>query len=334
MARIFAYIVHKGGVADDTAAELAVAAREIDPAGQPAAIVTGWGADLDKVCESLRGSYREIWKIAKEPLAYPNAELVRKALISVVPAGSIVLVPHTHFGVDLSPGLSIKMNAAYVPDVVDIEGVEGAWLKAVRQEFGGQVSAHVRCDLSTGAVLNIRPGVFRPSEGAPANGLVVDKSAEVGALASRRRYIETIAAETGDVDITRQPVLVSIGRGIGEQENIAIAEDLAEAMGAAVSCSRPVVDAKWMDKSRQVGSSGQTVRPKVYLACGISGSFQHLAGIKGSPFIVAINKNPKAPIFRVADVGIVDDILEFLPAMATKVRQESCVPGKRGAGHD
>ncbi len=89
-------------------------------------------------------------------------------------------------------------------------------------------------------------------------------------------------------------------------------------MGAAVSCSRPVVDAKWMDKSRQVGSSGQTVKPKVYLACGISGSFQHLAGLKGNPFIVAINKNPKAPIFRVADVGIVDDILEFLPELTDK----------------
>jgi electron transfer flavoprotein alpha subunit len=334
MPRIFAYIVHKSGVADDTAAELPAAARKIDPAQPCTAIVTGSGTDLDQVCESLRASYSEIWKIAKEPLAYPNAELVREALLSVVPAGSILLVPHGHFGVDLSPGLSIRMNAAYVPDVLDIEGVDGEWLTAVRQEFGGQVSTHVRCDLSTGAVLNIRPGAFRPTEGPAVSGQIVDKSGDVGALTARRRYLETIAAETGDVDITKQAVLVSIGRGIGEQENVAIAEDLAEAMGAAVSCSRPVVDAKWMDKSRQVGSSGQTVRPKVYLACGISGSFQHLAGIKGSPFIVAINKNPKAPIFRVADVGIVDDILEFMPALAAKVREESCVPGKRGGGHD
>src|ERR1019366_706622 len=124
----------------------------------------------------------------------------------------------------------------------------------------------------------------------------------------------------GDVDITKYNVLVSIGRGIQDPENVAIAQELADAMGAAVSCSRPVVDAKWMEKSRQVGSSGQTVKPKVYLACGISGSFQHLAGIKGSPFMVAINKNPKAPIFRVADVGIVDDILEFLPEMTARVR--------------
>ncbi|SPE42044.1 electron transfer flavoprotein, alpha subunit [Candidatus Sulfopaludibacter sp. SbA3] len=328
MPRIFAYIVHKSGVTDDTAAELTAAARKIDGALACTAIVTGWGGDLDQVCESLRGSYREIWKVAKEPLAYPNAELVRKALLAVVPAGSIVLVPHAHFGVDLSPGLSIRMNAAYVPDVLEIEGIEGTWLHAVRQEFGGQVNTHIRCDISGGAVLNIRPGAFRPAEGPSETGQVVDKSAEVGALTARRRYLETIAAENGDVDITKEPVLISIGRGIGEQENVSIADDLAQAMGAAVSCSRPVVDAKWMDKSRQVGSSGQTVRPKVYLACGISGSFQHLAGIKGNPFIVAINKNPKAPIFRVADVGIADDLLEFLPALAERVREESCVPGK------
>jgi electron transfer flavoprotein alpha subunit len=138
----------------------------------------------------------------------------------------------------------------------------------------------------------------------------------------------TVPAETGDVDITREAVLVSVGRGIGDRENIAIAEDLAEAMGAAVSCSRPVVDAKWLDKSRQVGSSGKTVRPKVYLACGISGSFQHMAGLKGNPFVVAINKNAKAPVFRVSDIGIVDDILEFLPALASRVREETAVPGR------
>ena len=119
----------------------------------------------------------------------------------------------------------------------------------------------------------------------------------------------------------KKPFLVSIGRGIQEEDNVHIAQDLADALGAAVSCSRPVVDAKWLPKSRQVGSSGQTVKPKVYLACGISGSFQHLAGIKGNPFIIAINKNPKAPIFQVADVGIVDDILEFLPELTSKIRE-------------
>ena len=321
MPRIFAYIVHKGGVPDDSAAELPVAAGKIDGAQFTTAVVTGWGADLDAVCETLRASYGEVWKIANEALAYPNAELVRKALVNVLPQGCILLVPHAHFGVDLSPSLSIKMNAAFVSDVLDIEGVDGASLKLVRQEFGGQVSAHVRCDISSGAVINIRPGAFKPLDGAPAGGAVVDKSAAVGELTARRRYLETVAAEAGAVDITKYKILVSVGRGIEEADNVPLAQDLADALGGAVSCSRPVVDAKWMEKSRQVGSSGQTVKPKVYMACGISGSFQHLAGIKGNPFMVAINKNPKAPIFRVADVGIVDDILEFFPELTSKIRE-------------
>jgi electron transfer flavoprotein alpha subunit len=137
-----------------------------------------------------------------------------------------------------------------------------------------------------------------------------------------RRFLEVIEAEVGDVDITKEEVLVSVGRGIEDEENIEIAEELAEAMGAVVSCSRPIVDAKWLEKSRQVGTSGQTVKPKVYLACGISGSFQHMGGIKGSPFIVAINKNPKAPIFQVADVGVVEDVLDFLPELADRIKEQ------------
>ena len=325
MARIFAYILHKSGVADDSPAELLAAAKKIDAVASPTAIVTGWGAELDAVCMALSGSYNEVWKIANEAIAYPNAELVRKALVNVLPKDCIFLVPHAHFGVDLSPGLSIKLNSAYVPDAVSIEGVEGTQLRVVRQEFGGQVSAHVSCDISAGAVINIRPGAFKPVQSAPASGRVVDKSSEAGELTARRRFLETVIAESGDVDISKQPVLVSIGRGIQEKENLAIAQELADAMGAVLSCSRPVVDAKWMPKSRQVGSSGQTVKPKVYLACGISGSFQHLVGIKGNPFIVAINKNPKAPIFQVADVGIVADMLEFLPELTNKIRELSAV---------
>jgi electron transfer flavoprotein alpha subunit len=325
MARIFAYIVHKGGTVDDTAAELAAAARKIDATESPTAVVVGWGAELDSVCQSLRSSYAEIWKVANQAIAYPNAELVRKALVNVLPRDCIVLVPHAHFGIDLSPGLSIKLNSAFVSDVLAIEGVDGTSLQLVRQEFGGQVSTHVRCDTSSGAVLNLRPGAFKPLEGAALNGVVVDKSAEVGVLSAGRRYLETVVAEAGDVDITKYAVLVSVGRGIQEKDNIAIAQELADALGAAVSCSRPVVDAKWLPKSRQVGSSGQTVKPKIYMACGISGSFQHLAGIKGNPFIVAINKNPKAPFFQVADVGIVADILEFLPELTTKVRETKSI---------
>jgi electron transfer flavoprotein alpha subunit len=328
MARIFAYIAHKGGVPDDSAFELAAAAHKIDAAASPTAILTGWGADLDAACSALRASCAEVWKIGNEALAYPNAELVRQALVKVLPNNSMVLLPHQHFGMDLAPGLSIKLNSAFVSDVLDIAGMEGVDLNVVRQEFGGQVSAHVRCDISSGAVVTIRPGAFKPLGGPLISGVVVDKSDDGGALVSGRRYLETVAAEAGDVDITKYNVLISIGRGIQEKDNVAIAQELADAMGAAVSCSRPVVDAKWMEKSRQVGSSGKTVKPKVYMACGISGAFQHLAGIKGSPFLIAINKNPKAPIFQVADVGIVDDLLEFLPEMTNKVREMRTIAAK------
>jgi len=321
MARIFAYIVHKGGVVDDSAFELATAARKIDPAASPTAILAGWGTGLDAACSALGASYPEIWKIANEAFAYPNAELIRKALVKVLPSNSIVLIAHEHFGIDLAPGLSIKLNSAFVSDVVDIAGVDSASLKAVRQEFGGQVSSHVQCDISSGAVITTRPGAFKALASTPVSGAVVDKSADVGALTAGRRYLETVVAEAGDVDITKHNILVSIGRGIQEKDNVAIAQELADALGAAVSCSRPVVDAKWMEKSRQVGSSGKTVKPKVYIACGISGACQHLAGIKGNPFLIAINKNPKAPIFQVADVGIVDDLLEFLPELTNKVRE-------------
>jgi electron transfer flavoprotein alpha subunit len=328
MPRIFAYVVHKGGIADDSAAELLAAARKIDPTGSVTAVVTGFGPNLDRISESLRASFGEVWKIANQSLDYPNAELIRKALVKVLPSGCFVLIPHDHFGIDLAPGLAVKLNAAFAPDILDADGSMGSNLNVVRQEFGGQLSAHVRCDVLAGVVVTVRPGAFKPAGSNPVVGLVVDKSVDVGPLSAGRRYLETVAAEAGDVDITRHNVLVSIGRGIQEKDNIGIAQELANVLGAAVSCSRPVVDAKWLEKSRQVGSSGKTVKPKVYLACGISGAFQHLAGIKGNPFIVAINKNPKAPIFQVADVGIVDDLLEFLPELTNKIREMQSVSAK------
>lgn len=327
-ARMFVYITQKAGVADDSAAELFAAGKTIDPGASPVAVVTGFGTDLDAACDALKNSFAEVWRIGSPSLAYLNAELIRQALIRIVPADSIVLAAHDHFGIDLAPGLSIKLDAAFVPDVQAIEPVKPGILRLVRQEFGGQISAHVQCDVSSGAVITVRPGAFKPIAGAPINGTIVDKSAEIGTLSAKRRYLETVLAESGDVDITKHAVLVSVGRGIQEKENIHIAEELAEALGGAVSCSRPVVDAKWLEKSRQVGTSGKTVKPKVYMACGISGAFQHLAGIKGNPFLVAINKNPKAPIFQVADVGVVADLLEFLPLLADKVRELRAVAAK------
>jgi len=243
MARIFAYIVHRNGIVDDTAGELAAVARKIDPTTSPIAILTGWGADLEAACSSVRSSFGDVWKIANEALTYPNAELVRQVLVSILPPNSILLVPHDHFGIDLSPGLSVKLGSAFVSDVLSIDGLERDSLRLVRQEFGGQVSTHVRCDISSGAVINVRPGAFRPEQVTPISSGVIDKSSAIGTLTARRRYLETIVAEAGDVDITKHSVLVSIGRGMQEKDNVVLAEELADVLGAAVSCSRPVVDA-------------------------------------------------------------------------------------------
>ena len=321
MTQIFAYIPFKNGVAEDVAMEFPEAAKKIDAGASLTAVVAGSGGDLDTVAGEMAKVYSEVIKIDNEALAYPNGEIVRKALVNVLPADAVVLVAHDTLGMDLAPGLSVKMDSAYAADIVDIEGLDGSSLKLVRQELGGAVSTHVSCDASAGAVLTIRPGAFAPVDGGDAGGTIVDKSGDAGDLSAKRTFLEVVEAEVGDVDITKADVLVSIGRGIEDEDNIEVAQELADAMGAVVSCSRPIVDAKWLEKSRQVGTSGQTVKPKVYMAMGISGSFQHMGGIKGNPFIVAVNKNPKAPIFQVADVGIVEDILDFMPELQEAIEE-------------
>lgn len=321
---VFAYIIHKNGVPDDTALEMITAAGKLFTDAPVTAVIAGSGAGLDGVCKDVASSFAEVWKIDTEALAYINAEVIRPMLARILPKEGIVLIPHEHFGMDLAPGLSVKLDAAFLPDAVDFEDIQDGKLKAVREEYGGQVSTHVLCDISQGAVITVRPGSFKADESKSAGGNIVDKTAEAleGELSKgRRRFLEIVEAEVGDVDITKSDVLVSVGRGIEDEDNLEIAFDLAEAMGADVSCSRPIVDAKWLEKSRQVGTSGKTVKPKVYVALGISGSFQHLGGLKGAPFVVAVNKNPKAPIFQAADVGIVDDILDFIPELTERINE-------------
>ncbi len=321
---VFSYILHQDGKIDDTAFELISAAKKIVPDATAIAIAMGSGSELEAACNELSASYPEIWKIDDEALSYPNAEIIRGLLSRIIPQGSIVLVPNEHFGMDLSPGLSIKLDTSFLPDAVDFEGMEDGKLKAIREEYSGQVSTHMLCDIAQGAVITVRPGVFQADESKGESGTVVDKTADAlqeGLPGQSRRFLEVVEAEVGDVDITKSEILVSVGRGIEDEENLEMVNDLAETMGGDVSCSRPIVDAKWMEKSRQVGTSGQTVKPKVYLALGVSGSFQHMGGVKGAPYVIAVNKNPKAPIFQQADVGVVADILEFIPMLNDKVKE-------------
>jgi len=138
---------------------------------------------------------------------------------------------------------------------------------------------------------------------------------------SYRKFVEYVEPEVGEVDITQSTLLVGVGRGIREDKNLPVLEELASALGADLAASRAVVDAGWLPADRQVGISGKTVKPKLYLAVGISGAFQHVTGMKGSEFIVAINKDPDAPIFGIAQVGIVDDLLKVVPALTEKIKE-------------
>ena len=320
--QVFTYILHSGSQIDDTALELLSAAKKFAPEAPVTAIVAGNGDSLDSVCNDVTASYSEVWKIDDAAVSYPNAELIRGMLSRILPPEAVIFIPHEHFGMDLAPGLAVKLDSVYVSDVIDFNMQSDGQMMAVREEYSGQVSTHVLCDVSAGAVINCRPGSFKADESQAGNGQVIDKTADAlngGVPGSNRRYLELVEAEVGDVDITKADVLVSVGRGIEDEDNIEIVFDLAKAMGAEVSCSRPIVDAKWLEKPRQVGTSGKTVKPKVYLALGISGSFQHLGGVKGNPYIVAVNKNSKAPIFQVADIGVVADIIDFVPELTDKI---------------
>jgi len=318
-AQVFILAAHRAGQADESALELLAAAGALFPGCAPVALALGAPGEVAAVGAQLAASFPEVWIAGSPDLAYPNAELARPLLVKLLPPGARLLMAHDTFAMDLGPGLAVKLGAAYLPDLVGGAGAEGDTLLAVRHEYSGQVSAHVQADISLGVVVTVRSGAFKAAAGSP--GAVLDKSAEASGLCARRRFRELLQPEAGGVDITREEVLVSVGRGIGEQENLELVRELAEAMGAAVSCSRPIVDAKWLEKARQVGTSGQTVRPRVYLALGISGSFQHLGGLKGAPFLVAVNKNPKAPIFRAASVGVVADLLELVPALTARIKQ-------------
>ncbi len=295
--QIFAYISHKNGAADDSAFELIVAAKKIDPAAAVTAIVCGAGAELDAVCTAMAGVYPEVWKVANPALAYPNAEILRGVLVNILPAGAITLVPHDTFGMDLSPGLSIKLNAAFVPDVVGIEGIDGANLKAIRQEFGGQVSTHVHCDISAGAVLNVRSGCFL-SDDSKASGSVTDKSGQAGDCKAKRRFLELVAAEVGDVEFTKSDVLVSVGRGIEDQENIGIAQELADAIGAVVSCSdRSWTPSGWKKPGRWEHPARPS-NPRFILRSGSAALFSIWAASRAIPSWWPSTRTPKPLFFK------------------------------------
>jgi electron transfer flavoprotein alpha subunit len=169
-------------------------------------------------------------------------------------------------------------------------------------------------------MVTLRAGVFQPGEGSASGEIVVADSALTEDVAYRR-FLQYIEEAKGDVDISGAEVVIGVGRGIKEQENMALVEELATQLGGVLACSRPVVDAGWLPKDRQIGSSGKTIKAKIYVAIGISGAFQHVSGIRGTETIVAINKDPSAPIFGEADYGIVSDLFKAVPSLTEKIKE-------------
>ncbi|TYO98604.1 electron transfer flavoprotein alpha subunit apoprotein, partial [Geothermobacter ehrlichii] len=223
-------------------------------------------------------------------------------------ADTVVLM-HSAYGWDLAPRLALALEAAQISEVVELK--DGALVvPACNAKLRRQVKA------ATGRqVITLQAGAFAPAEAAGAPTVEkLDASGE-----AQSEFLGYEQAEAGEVDLSKAEVIVSAGRGIGKPENVEMIAALAKALGGEYAASRPVVDAGWVPHDRQVGTTGQTVSPKLYVACGISGAIQHLAGMKKSDFILAINTDPEAPIGEVADVLVVADVKQFVPALTEKL---------------
>jgi electron transfer flavoprotein alpha subunit len=251
-----------------------------------------------------------------ESLADYNAEASLAAIRAAVEASGadLVLISNTPSGWDVAPRVAAALDAGFVSDCFDV--AEGPVFK--RRVFNGKLDATVKASAPV-VVATVQPGATAPFSGS-SDGSVskLDLSVDAGSL--RTRFVEVKQAEAKGVDLSKANVIVSGGRGVGGPEKFPeVIEPLAKALGGAMGASRPVVDAGWLPHEYQVGSSGQVVQPKLYIACGISGAIQHLVGMKTSNFIIAINKDPDAPIFEVADLGVVADLFEVVPALTKAV---------------
>jgi electron transfer flavoprotein alpha subunit len=233
---------------------------------------------------------------------------------------SIVLFPHTYQVRDFAPKLATRFDKVLVSDAVGLRVDSGSPV-FVRQLFQGKLSADVKPGGGEPHFVSIQAGAFRADQVKAGTSQVEQFAPELKADAIRAKPLEPFRESARAVDLTSAEIIVSVGRGIKEKDNIPIVEELAKALGAELAASRPICDNGWLPMERQVGSSGQTVSPKMYLAVGISGAIQHLVGMKGAKIIVAINKDANAPIFEVADYGIVGDLFEVVPALVAEVKK-------------
>jgi electron transfer flavoprotein alpha subunit len=243
------------------------------------------------------------------------ASVIRQAVDAEKP--QLVLLSNTPTGWDVAPKLAAGLDAAIVTDAFKVEA-DGSDFVFTRRMFNGKFDARVR---ASGPIVvgTFQPGAIAAHTGGEAGST---QALQVGSTASRTQFVELRTATKGGHDLSKAEIIVSGGRGLQKPENFdAVLQPLVEALGAQMGASRPVVDAGWKPHEYQVGSSGQVVTPKLYVAVGISGAIQHIVGMKGSNFIIAINKDPDAPIFEVADLGIVGDLFEVVPALVKAIQE-------------
>ena len=241
-------------------------------------------------------------------------------LSAAVAAGNpdFVVLPHTYQTVDFAPRLAQAIDAAYLPEVIALEQADGELLYR-RPILTGKLQARVRVKGEGTVVMTVQSGAFS-GDTAKAGSAAEAALPAAGEPAPDRELLGVEQVGGDQVDLSKADVIVAVGRGIGKPENLPPIEELARALGADIGASRPVIDNGWLPRDRQIGSSGQTVAPKLYLALGISGAIQHLVGMKGATCVVSINKDGSAPIFNVSRYGIVGDLLEVVPALTEAVR--------------
>jgi electron transfer flavoprotein alpha subunit len=311
---------------NNTSFETLAAAQQIaaDTGSAISALVIG--KDVANFAEDLAGkNIAEVLLVEHDLLEAYTPDGYSLALSQVIAASKpdLVLFPHTYQVRDFAPKLAAMLGKGMIADCIGFHK-EGDKIVFVRQMFQGKTAADVTFQGATPWFASFQSGAFRadllkahPSGKAPVNKIPVElKSEQI-----RTKPLDLFKEAKSSVDLTQAPVIVSIGRGIKAPENIPQAEALAKAIGGEMAASRPICDEGWLPMERQIGSSGQTVAPKLYLALGISGAIQHVVGMKGARTIVAINKDQNAPIFEIADYGIVGDIFEIMPALTAALEK-------------
>jgi electron transfer flavoprotein alpha subunit len=321
---IVVLVEHVDGKVDSVTLQLLTAGRQLADQLHVNLVALAIGHQLDGIALVLQGHGMEKIVLVDNPALPLAAGEVQAKVIARV-AGELkprfVLVGYSLVGMELTPAIAIHLGMNALTNCVNVKLDNGA-VTVTRPVFDSTLHAHLALEENETAVIALQKGSFPPIEASSKQAVVESVAVDVAAIPTRSKVLAISEEATGDVDITKAEIIVSVGRGIGNQEKISIIGELADALGGVLACSRPVVDVGWLPRERQVGASGRTVTPKVYLACGISGAIQHLTGMRDSHRIIAINKDPNAPIFGVAHVGVVGDLFEIVPAL-TKAAKEA-----------